>query len=102
MRIFLLGLLTMSTLFSCNNDKERHTFSFKTDCNLYVEVYAVGLLRNMSSHYVTDSTSFRLYIGTFDDESGGYQYLCKGDRLIINTIVNGVGNTKKVSETRVV
>jgi|GEM_PF-6202103 len=103
MKFFLIGLISVAAVHSCNvnNDKSKHTFSFKTECNLYVEVYAVGLLRNLSSHYVTDSVNFRLFVGTFDDEAGGYQYVCKGDSLIINTIINGSGNTKKVTKTSV-
>ena len=53
------------------------------NCKLYVQVYSSGILGSLTSEYLTDSTHFRLYAGTFDDESGHISYNCVGDSIII-------------------
>lgn len=50
---------------------------------LFIETYNVGILGNLTSEYITDSSNFRIYSGTFDDENGIIWYNLEGDTLTI-------------------
>ncbi len=70
-------------------------------CKLYVEVYHTdfGLLK---ADYLTDSTSFRIYTGTFDDENGYIYYKCRGDSIIVEKIDEDRGtNTQKTVSKKI-
>ncbi len=53
--------------------------------NLYEEIYEVTAAGVYAS-YLTDSISFRIYIGKYDPESGYYNFICKGDSLYIEKL----------------
>ena len=58
-----------------------HSFPLETDLSLPVELYRAGLIGNLTTMYVTDSAAFRLYAGTYDDESEFIHVQAVGDRL---------------------
>ena len=58
----------------------RHTVELK--CHLYVEDFDVNLF-GVDEVYLTDSTSFRIYIGKYDVEHERLSFECAGDSVII-------------------
>jgi hypothetical protein len=72
------NLLLITLLLGCNSKTKRnYKYTFKREQNLYIEVYRAGLIGNLTSQYLTDSLTFRLYLGTFDDENA--RIYCKID-----------------------
>jgi hypothetical protein len=52
-------------------------------CNkLYVEIFNINPA-GVDEDYLTDSTSFRFYVGNFDNEHENYRYICEGDSIKI-------------------
>ncbi|MHB8208723.1 hypothetical protein [Mucilaginibacter sp.] len=76
--------------------------------NLYREdycVYGMGALgSDLNSVYLTDSSSFRVYIGTYDNEDEHIIPKCKGDTMIVKKTANTSSmqewNFQKVLETK--
>src|ERR1700683_980176 len=60
---------------------------------LYVEVYNVNPA-GVYSEYLTDSLSFRLYVGKIDFESERYLYHCSGDSIAIETLARDTSSIK--------
>lgn len=90
-----LGLFSIIVicLSGCNRNKNNFNRTVKLDfknqkcnCKLFVEVYKVGILNNLTADYLTDSTGFRIYAGTFDEENGFLHFKCLGDRISIEQI----------------
>lgn len=85
------------------------------DGSLYRECFNINPA-NVNADYLTDSVSFRKYIGEWDDDHEIYGYSCKGDSVKIEkwrenneglywqTNSNGgkylIGDTMKVIETK--
>ena len=66
-----------------NKRRFTHSFTLRDHPSLHIELYAVGLLGNLTAMYLTDSTAFRLYAGTYDPE-GEYIYVqAIGDQLTL-------------------
>lgn len=95
---FIVLFITVS---GCNKSKSNYNFGFKIKEKLFVEVYNVGLLRSLTTHYLTDSSTFRLYIGTLNDEEQGYNYKCIGDSVFATQFFNDSANRKKRGTTTV-
>jgi hypothetical protein len=78
-------IIILCVLVGCTNNRNRKNYlsTFKRTNNLYIENYRAGLIGNLTSEYLTDSTNFRIYIGTFDDEDGYFYYKINGDNLCI-------------------
>ena len=93
-------MLLISYIKICNKDNYRYTFS--TDHNLYVEVYSAGLIGNLKAEYLTDSTNFRVYLGTFDDERGYIHCALKGDKIVIEKREHNKETGPKWDELKVV
>lgn len=53
------------------------------------------------SDYLTDSTNFRVYIGTYDNGDEGYSYECKGDSIKVYKITGRRENKNKIVGTTV-
>jgi len=82
-------------LFGCGNSQKKHLRTIdicrnesKLPCNkLYVEVFSdlgVGLPgSDLAYDYLTDSSSFRLFIGKYDDASEILTADIKGDSIMI-------------------
>ena len=90
---FGLFSIVLICLSGCNRNKNNYDRTVKLDfenlkcnCKLYVEVYNVGILNNITADYLTDSTTFRIYAGTFDEENGYLYFKCLGDRISIEHI----------------
>jgi len=92
----------------CFNDKSknRHTSTVRV-CNemLFVETYLISgngaLGGDRVSEYITDSTNFRIYVGTYDNADEGYSYKCKNDSIEIYKIAGRRENKNKIIDTRV-
>lgn len=76
----LLILISSASLSACNH---RHQYTVRLKSGLFVECYSTGIIGNLSADYLTDSVSFRKYIGTFDDEQGYFYYQCRGDSILV-------------------
>ena len=104
----LTYLTLLILLLNCCSYKSKIRLELSVEvCNkLYVEAFNVfgsgAFGGDLISDYLTDSTNFRIYIGTFDNADFGYAYKCKGDSIIVKKI-NLVTNdsNKKIIETRV-
>lgn len=86
----------------------KQSFSLETDPSVHVELYRAGLIGNVTAMYVTDSTAFRLYAGTYDDENAFIHVQAVGDRLTLTTmhdrsyaVAMGLGD-QPIMEKRVV
>jgi len=55
---------------------------------LYIETFSAGLAGNLTAQYLTDSVNFRIYIGTFDDETEWFYYRFNGDSVYVEKIQN--------------
>jgi hypothetical protein len=67
------------------------------DEKLFVERYSHSFI-DVAYYYLTDSSYFRMYVGKFDNEHGGYSFNCRGDSLEISESDEGkVINIKKYS-----
>jgi hypothetical protein len=67
------------------------------DNKLFVERYSHNFI-DVAYYYLTDSSNFRMYVGKFDNEHGGYSFNCKGDSIEISEDYEGkVINIRKYS-----
>ncbi len=67
------------------------------DGKLFVERYRHNFI-DVAYYYLTDSSNFRIYIGEFDNEHGGYSFKCQGDSLEIPETYEGkIINTRRYS-----
>lgn len=67
------------------------------DGKLFVERYRHNFI-DVAYYYLTDSSNFRIYVGKFDNEHGGYSFKCQGDFLEISETYEGkVINIRKYS-----
>jgi hypothetical protein len=79
-------LLVFCLLFSGCVRKEYRATAKVCDKKLFVEIYNVNSF-GVDAEYLTDSVSFRKYVGKFDEEHERYIYTCNGDSLnIIKTV----------------
>jgi hypothetical protein len=53
------------------------------DGNLFVERYEHNFI-DVAYYYLTDSSNFRMYVGKFDNEHGGYSIKCQNDSVAIS------------------
>ena len=93
MKIQLFAYTLLFLLISgCAEKKYKRTKKI-TDGNLYVEVFTANSL-GLYQEYLTDSLTFRLYIGTVDQEHDYYTYQCRGDSLYIKKVLTGNKNCR--------
>ena len=64
-------------------------FRLRDAPSLTIQWYRVGLLNNLTSSYLTDSATFRLYLGTYDEESEVLAVLVNGDHVTVQKSTNG-------------
>jgi hypothetical protein len=90
-----LTILIFILLFSgCSNkwDKSDHRFTINIGKNLWVEIYRVfgsgALGGDLMSEYLTDSTSFRKYIGTYDNARETYRYELSDENISVKKYNN--------------
>ncbi len=94
MKIFYI--IIVSIILSCTYNKRNKKYHTGTTdiCphhHLYVETYTVfaeggAIGGTMASDYLTDSVSFRIYIGTFEEGEETYLYKCADDSIKIEKI----------------
>ncbi|WP_143097892.1 hypothetical protein [Chitinophaga sp. CF118] len=101
---FFIAVLLLT---ACVNKRDKSDFkrSFQPcDNNLSIELYTVfgsgAFGGDLLSAYLTDSTNFRMYIGTFDDAQGGYFCECRGDTIVVEEIMTTDTGDKKVVRTK--
>ena len=86
---FLILILFFSFLQGCIDDrsKEHYKVTYKIGDHLFVEVFTTfgggAFGGDRVSEYLTDSISFRKYIGTFVDSDEGISYKVVNDTLYI-------------------
>jgi hypothetical protein len=89
--------LLMCILPSRNLSKHHHDYTIDLseyqkvcNCKLYLETYMVfggGVWGgDVDSRYLTDSISFRKYLGTFDEEEGMIITRCNGDKITVEQL----------------
>lgn len=67
------------------------------DEKIFVERYEHNFI-DVAYYYLTDSSSFRMYVGKFDNEHGGYFIKCQNDSVEISESYEGkVINIRKYS-----
>lgn len=64
----------------------RMTTVIETDCpcRLYVEAFNGLYLSGNVSEYLSDSTHFRIYIGTYQQPDEFFSYECSGDSVFVS------------------
>ncbi|NII23908.1 hypothetical protein HB364_02370 [Pseudoflavitalea sp. X16] len=72
----LLGLI----LIGCN-EKYKWTTGL-CENRFFVERFNVNPA-GVDVHYLTDSSTFRMYVGRFDNEHENFSYSCVGDSIVI-------------------
>ena len=99
-KTLILFLITV-VLINCNHrDKKNHrlTVNLKSCNGLFVEdfiVYGQGALgEDVLSDYLTDSTNFRIYIGTYDNANSFFSYKCGGDTIYVQKNLKNETDTK--------
>jgi hypothetical protein len=82
--LFLCALVAYAA-WSPYRSKEHFRFASRlTEApSLALQCYHVGLMNNLTSMYLTDSTRFRLYLGTFDEESEIIHVQVEGDQVVV-------------------
>jgi len=109
---FKILILTFSV--SCQNEKrrEKHVGSDIICNNLYVEKFRVsgdgkfgtnfGGKGDLYSKWLTDSTNFRMFLGTFDDVWSLIEIECQGDNVFIKKLAEQKTDTvyKVINEKR--
>src|SRR6478736_6217299 len=67
--------------------------------NLFVERYRHNSI-DIAYYYLTDSSNFRIYVGKFDNEHGGYYFNCFKDSIeIFELYEKKILNSRKYSLT---
>lgn len=84
----LLLLFAWLACSSCSSyhskENPRFTSRLPNAPGLTIQWYHVGILNNLTSTYLTDSTMFRLYLGTFDEESEIISVQVNGDQIVVD------------------
>jgi hypothetical protein len=80
---FLLAIIAMVISGIKLRSKGNYRYALDSEHYLYIEVLNSGLMGNQRSEYLTDSTNFRIYAGTFDERNSYILYRCKGDKIYI-------------------
>jgi hypothetical protein len=91
-----LIIVILFSLFLTSCKKYSRTITV-CDENLFVERYRNGFI-DVAYYYLTDSANFRIYVGKFDNEHGGYSFKCQNDSVEISESYEGkVINIRKYS-----
>jgi hypothetical protein len=109
-KIILSTILILVSLFlykKCSVDyqsRERHKWTKKICDNLYTETFCVfgqgAFGGDLDSRWLTDSTNFRIYLGTFDEVEGGIYVECSGDIVFVTQKpdnISGIPKDKSVT-----
>lgn len=92
----LIIVILFSFFLSGCNEKYSRTITV-CDGNLFVERYRHKFI-DVAYYYLTDSSNFRMYIGKFDNEHGGYSINCHSDSISISETYEGkITNVREYS-----
>lgn len=96
----MISLILLVTAGCLDKKNKQKLFSKKLICNkLWREMYRVysggAYSAEVYSDYLTDSTNFRLYVGT-NDEYSSFDYQCRGDSVIVRKFSHNENQTKTI------
>ena len=101
--ILIAFCFLISFVFSCRSDLSKKVHDSTTpvcDKHLFVETFTIfgsgAYGEDRVSEYLTDSTNFRIYVGTFDNGHEGYSYQCYGDSIRISKVVDDTAGKRKI------
>ena len=99
-----VGFCLLSTLSCANKESKKNLFSVIPVCNgLYREKFIVfsggAYSAERYSYYLTDSTSFRKYIGTHEEEEN-FSYRCYGDSVFVEKVSYKIPNHIDILERK--
>lgn len=83
----LIFLTLFSFLFASCFKKYDRTITVCAG-NLSVEKYHHRFI-DVAYYYLTDSSNFRMFVGKFDNEHGGYSFKCQDDSMEISETYDG-------------
>jgi hypothetical protein len=101
---FLILVLLFNFLQGCTADRSKRHYktTYKNGDHLFVEVFTIfgsgAFGGDRLSEYLTDSISFRKYVGTFDDNAEAISYKMVIDSIYIEKYSLPGRNTNLVSE----
>ena len=90
----LITIIITAGILSCAEKKHKRTRKLP-DGNYYVEVFTANSF-GLNQEYFTDSLTFRMFVGTVDEEHDYFHYTVDGDRLYITKIGTGNKNCRWV------
>lgn len=90
-KLSLAGLSGL-ILIGCN-EKYKWTTGV-CENRFFVERFNVNRA-GMDAHYLTDSSTFRMYVGKFDNEHENYSYSCVGDSIVIAKLAADPSGARK-------
>ena len=95
--IFILSVISCRD----NRSKKDHTSTTQIcDKYLFVETFEIyggnAYDGDIVSQFLTDSTNFRIYVGTFDNAHEGYSYQCSGDSIRISKLTYDSSGNKNI------
>ncbi|MBN8675570.1 MAG: hypothetical protein J0L56_15675 [Chitinophagales bacterium] len=99
--IFIL-LITSFAFQGCINDKSRknHKWTFKVCDSLYTEIFSTfgqgAWGGDRDGQWLTDSTSFRIFLGAFDEVNGKIFIECKKDSVFVTQFPDDLDVNKKL------
>lgn len=101
LKLIVMTVVVMYSITSCYNKYSRKDPSRTTKLNdrLYIETYIVSgqgaFGTDMVSQYITDSSSFRKYVGTFDEGPEFHYYRVSADTVYIEKYLATEGKEPK-------
>ena len=96
MRIYyFIFAFSLTVVAGCAAKKYKRTIKIPS-CNLYVEVFTANSW-GLNQEYLTDSLTFRMYVGTVDEEHDYYSYQCQQDSIYIKKVKPSEKNCRWVT-----
>ena len=96
MKIQFTFCLWLTVLLSSCAEKKYLRTKKTFNCGLYVEVFTANSW-GLSQEYLTDSSTFRMYVGTVDEEHDYYTYDCNNDTVQIQMVMPSNKNCRWVT-----
>lgn len=104
---FIVGVILILGIQGCYDDKSKKQLLWTNAiCDkLFVETYTIygggAVGGDRVSQYLTDSSNFSIYVGTFVQGYGFNSYECLGDSILIHKVTEEESGTKKIENTQV-
>jgi hypothetical protein len=91
--------------FSINEQSRKTHVGTSVFCTeLYVETFCVREKKDsrpaVNADWLTDSLSFRIFIGSYDTGHGGISFGCAGDTIYVSRWEGNEGKQKKIPERK--